>query len=101
MADSSRCPHNYAPCPFCSETQDVEILPGLMGQGKTMEIVKLATSQRKIAMSEMLFDLCPNCGELSLIRDEVDIGEGIMYSLPRCENCGWQPESLDVDKCLA
>ena len=42
-------------------------------------------------MSNIPDDTCPKCGEL-LLREEADIGVGIMYGPPWCSNpeCGWQ-----------
>ena len=34
---------------------------------------------------------CPKCGE-ECVQIEVDIGVGIMYGPPHCDNCGWTPE---------
>ena len=38
---------------------------------------------------------CPSCGD-ECIRDEVDIGVGMMCGPPYCRGCGWSEPVLDL-----
>ena len=42
-------------------------------------------------------DTCPECGE-PLLREEADVGVGIIYGPPWCSDpaCGWEPPQHNI-----
>lgn len=85
MPDSSRCPHPYAPCPFCPETQvrdEVEVPPALAAAAERYEKAKRDK------------ETCPQCGERSLDWEEVDVGVGVIEGPAHCTipTCGYDAE---------